>query len=135
MSTDVTRGPRICPSCGRENAATASHCCFCFISLDQGVQLTPPRPPPAAFSEDSPFTLPGSAASFLTVLLVALLVAVSFVITFVAVCFPVGAMGFSLTQDGSLPYSVYLGIVAGLLVGGLVASLLLWAMTRRRRPW
>jgi hypothetical protein len=54
MNTEVTRGPRVCPSCGRENALTASHCSFCFTSLDQGVQSTP-SPPPAALTEPSPF--------------------------------------------------------------------------------
>jgi hypothetical protein len=54
LSTDITKGPRVCPSCGRENALTASHCSFCFASLNQGVQTTP-SPPPAALTEPSPF--------------------------------------------------------------------------------
>jgi hypothetical protein len=54
MSTDITKGPRVCPWCGRENAPNASHCSFCFASLDQGVQTTP-SPPPAALTEPSPF--------------------------------------------------------------------------------
>ena len=54
MNTDISRGQRICASCGRENVLTASCCTFCFASLKQGVQ-TSPSPSPTALAEPSPF--------------------------------------------------------------------------------
>jgi hypothetical protein len=55
VSTDITKGPRLCPSCGRENALTATHCSFCFSSLDQGVQSAPSPRSPVAFTQQPPF--------------------------------------------------------------------------------
>jgi hypothetical protein len=187
MNTEVTRGPRVCPSCGRENALTASHCSFCFTSLDQGVQSTP-SPPPAALTEPSPFHRfdkaplwnPGYTGAVLILICgifgivtcgfgfllfiplaptlyrlhradqhvsadydspgagcaawgagaaLALLVAASAVITFGAVCYPIGATGFNLYHrvDFTL-IAVVLGTVFGLLASGAVAYVLVRAI-------
>jgi hypothetical protein len=132
---DINRGSRVCPSCGRENVLTASHCSFCFTSLDQGVQTTPPHPPPATFTQAAPLEKPNrKALSAGTTCGVALLVAVSFVITFVAVCFPISSIDAELRDGGrGLPYAP-VGIAVGLLAGAVVGALLQWAIYRHRRP-
>ncbi len=41
MNTDITRGPKLCPSCGRENPPTAARCSLCSTRLDAAIQTTP----------------------------------------------------------------------------------------------
>ena len=41
MSTDISRGPRLCPSCGRENPPTAGRCWLCFTPLAGAFQEAP----------------------------------------------------------------------------------------------
>jgi hypothetical protein len=197
MSTDVTKGLRLCPSCGRENALAASHCCFCFTSLNQGVQSTPSPQAPIAFTESSPFRRiesaplwnPGYTGAILIMLCfsfgiltcgvgfllfiplaptlyrlhradqhlgvdyaspgascaawgagaaLALLVAATAVITFGAVFYPIGEIGFKICITYQIyefiAISVVLGTVFGLLAGGAVAYVIVRAIFPPRRP-
>jgi hypothetical protein len=186
MNTDITKGPRVCPSCGRENALTASHCSFCLASLDQGVQAAPSPHAPTVFTNPSPFRRIDSAPlwnpnqtglvlialcflfgivtfgfGFLLFIplapalyrlhrasrhvsdrydslgavcaawgagaAIALLVIASAVITFAAVCFPIGSPGFSIFQQSDMTF-VYVGCVLGLLAGGAVAYIIVRAI-------
>lgn len=41
MSTNISRGPRVCPTCGQENRPTAARCWLCFTPLGGAFQTTP----------------------------------------------------------------------------------------------
>jgi len=41
MNTDITRGPKICHSCGQENPPTAARCWLCFTPLGGAFQTAP----------------------------------------------------------------------------------------------
>ena len=42
MSTGISRGPNVCPSCGEENSPTVAYCRLCGAALGAAIQKTPP---------------------------------------------------------------------------------------------
>jgi hypothetical protein len=188
MSTDITKGPRLCPSCGRENALTAFRCSFCFTAWDQGVQSAPSRQPPAEFAQTWPFrridaapfwnpnhtglvlialcfllgiltfglgfllfiplapalyrlhrasqcvsdrynSVGAGCAAWGAGLVIALLVAVSFIVTFAAVCFPIGIAGSRIYSPDAMELVIVVGgFVLGILAGAAVAYIIVRAI-------
>ncbi len=77
MSTDITRGPKVCPSCGEESLPLARRCWLCLTPFAGAVQTAPApgaaavadRPPPVRRplgddrDDDYP-ELPGTASLF-----------------------------------------------------------------------
>ena len=131
MSTDITRGPKLCPSCGKENPPTAACCRLCSTPLDGAIQTTPTpawdefhRPPPPDPEQMSRPPLKGFAAAAAAAG-VALLVIASCFITFVAVC--TGTAALASGRDFVVP--IFLGIVAAIVVVSLVVAAL------RRAGW
>jgi hypothetical protein len=64
MSTDITRGPKICPLCGADNSPNAAGCWLCFKPLSGAVQTTTtPAPGEVRLSAPplmQPTAVPGS---------------------------------------------------------------------------
>ena len=58
MSTDITRGPKVCPSCGRVNSPNATHCWLCFTPLGGAIQTTTVPAPGEEGLSAAPYTLP-----------------------------------------------------------------------------
>ena len=87
MSTDLTRGPKVCPSCGKENPPTAARCWLCFTPLGGAFQTTTAPAPGEARLSTPPRTLPTTDTSyFFGGCVVILLVIISAVVTFCMVC-------------------------------------------------
>lgn len=130
MSTDVTRGPKVCPSCGRENSASATRCTACFTALDGAVQATPPAPPSDVYDPDHFRAFPhrGAADGCYKATIwfgVILLTLVSGGITFFLTCYAVVVgSGDPLGHPG-------LAVIVAMLAGGAVAVLVLIYATRR----
>ncbi len=61
----------------------------------------------------------------------ALLIAVSFAITFLAVCFPVGYIGI---QNATNPFSGTVALVLAVAIGSLAAGFVAWLLVRRFWP-
>ena len=136
MSTDIGRGPRICPACGKENPPTAARCWLCFNTLGWGaIQEAPTTTPGAQVSvADSgparrtaaPLTGCAAVAAGIGV---AILTIISAGIAFVAVCFPIGLVGATQIESPHpvpglmllLPLGILAGLVAAYFVGRWVA--------------
>jgi hypothetical protein len=144
MSTGITRGPKICPSCGQENPPTAARCWLCFTPLGGAFQTAPApaqgeiRIRPLRAELTGP-TRSGcaTAAAWIGV---AVLTIISAGVTFVAVCFPIGLANIDNTDfdyPGGNPHTDYsltiLGWVLGLVAAGIVATLIIVAFVRRQR--
>ena len=132
MSTNITRGPNVCPSCGEANPPTASHCRLCATPLNAAIQRRPSPardqfnlPPPDPEQMPRP-PLKGFMAVAAAVG-VFLLLPLSFFITFVAVCSVTGVLTDSIGGPGYL--GIPLGIVTGILVLAVVVVVL------RRAGW
>jgi hypothetical protein len=144
MNTDITRGPKICPSCGKENPPTAVHCFLCLTPLEGAIQ-TAPAPPwdevrLPSFPDDEPrsrLPLKGCAAVWTMPCVVALSV-LSAIVTFCVVC---SAVGFGevmqpagpnhLSSSEVLFWAIGLGSLAA--TAALVATLIIVVFLRRQR--
>ena len=131
MSSDITRGPNVCPSCGEANPPTASYCRLCATPLNSAIQRTPsptrdqfhlPPPDPEQMSRPPLRGVRGVAAAVGVLLLLPL----SFFITFVAVCSATSALPAGI---GGSYVGIPLGIVAGILVFAFFVAVL------RRAGW
>jgi hypothetical protein len=100
MSTDITRGPKICPSCGKENAPTAPRCWLCFTPLGGAFQTTtapapgevrlsaPPRTEPTGVAKMRSDCAAGAACVGVFILTI-----VSAGVTFFLTCLSIGGAG------------------------------------------
>jgi hypothetical protein len=94
MSTNISRGPKVCPSCGKENPPTAPRCWLCFTPLGRAFQTTTAPAPGEVRLSVLPRTQrtadPGSGcsdcASAVGVLGVVILVIIAAVVTFGLIC-------------------------------------------------
>ena len=140
MSTDITRGPKICPSCGKENQPRAARCWLCFTPLGGAIQTTT-APAPGEVRLSAPLrTQPkaGPRSGCATVagcVSVAILTIISAGVTFFLVCSATLGVVLTLSQppsnisaDDSL-HLLYPAAVAAVLV----ATLVIVAFVRRRR--
>jgi zinc ribbon protein len=123
MSTDITRGPKICPSCGKENPPTAARCTFCSTPLGGAIQATPTPDPlrlPSLPDEDAPISRPPlkGCAAIAAGTGVALLIGVSALVTFFSVCTATGVAYQSIS-----PPNPGVGLFLGMVLGGLAAIL------------
>jgi len=82
MSTGVTRWPKICPKCGKENQPAAAQCWLCFTPLDGAVQTTTALARGEARLSASPRTQP----TCWTVAVWVILTIVAAFVTFFLVC-------------------------------------------------
>jgi hypothetical protein len=128
MSTDITRWPKICPSCGKENPPTAARCWLCFTPLGEAFQTTtafspgevrlsaPPRTEPTAVARSD-------CASVAAWTGVAILTIVSAGVTFFLTC-----LGTVYIQNGGRPSMFPAGVAAV-----AVATLIIVVFLRVRR--
>jgi hypothetical protein len=91
MSTDVTRGPKVCPSCGKENPPTAARCWLCFTPLGGAIQTTTASAPgeerfSAPLRRQPPEPLRNGCATAAAWTGVAILTIISAGVTFILVC-------------------------------------------------
>jgi hypothetical protein len=91
MSTDISRGPKVCPSCGNENPPTAARCWLCFTLLGGAFQTTTAAAPAEARLTAPSYTQPtaGPRSGCATVgvwIGVAILVILAAFVTFFLVC-------------------------------------------------
>jgi hypothetical protein len=133
MSTDITRGPKLCPSCGKENPPTAARCALCSTPLGGAIQTTPTPAwgeiraspdPDARLSGPPPF---GGMLRVAGAALVAFCVFGSAVITFLLVC-----TGTAVANLGGSPLVGWLCIVLAGLAAALVGSVVYILL--RHRP-
>jgi hypothetical protein len=82
MSTDITRGPKICPNCGKKNQPAAAQCWLCFTPLD-GTDQTTTAPAPGGVRLSAP---PHSQPNCATAALWVILTIVAAFVTFFLVC-------------------------------------------------
>lgn len=123
MNTNITRGPKVCPSCGKENPPTAACCRLCATLLDGAIQTTPTPAwgevrvsvDPDARPISRPLTRGWAAA---TVVGVAILVPVSAIVTFLAVCNAAVTLGSPNYPDPIVNgcVGIFLGLVAAVSV-------------------
>ncbi len=136
MSTDITRGPKLCPSCGRENPPTAAHCSLCSTPLDAAIQTTPTpawsdvRLP--SFPDEDQTRRPPlkGLAAVAAAVGVGLLVLASFVVTFCTVCMATAATVSRLSPYGNPVGGGLVGIPVGLLAAVFVV-ILVYIILRR----
>ena len=145
MSTDISRGPRVCPSCGKENPPTAARCWLCFTPLGGAFQTTTAPAPGEWRFTGPPRTQPtaGSGSGCATVgawVGIPILTILSAGVTFFLVC------SASLGVESVLPASTFgrgeeafiLGMfcpagVAAVVAAVAVATLIIVAFVRRQR--
>jgi hypothetical protein len=128
MSTDITRGPKVCPSCGKENPPTAARCALCATPLNGAFQTTPAPAwrevcPPLDPDAEPNRQLAARGCTIIAVEVgVALLVTVSAFVTFFTVCASTTFAYVSISPpNGSV--GLFLGVILGILAAALVASL------------
>ncbi|HVS40465.1 MAG TPA: hypothetical protein VMS17_33215 [Gemmataceae bacterium] len=123
MSTDITRGPKRCPSCGRENPPTAVRCSLCATRLDAAIQATPGPAWSEAYSpslsdEEPPPRPPlTGCAAFAAAAGFAVLVVGSGLVTFFTVCAAAVAV-----HPLTSPQDPVSGGCVGVVLGGLAAT-------------
>jgi hypothetical protein len=129
MSTEITRGPNVCPSCGEANPPTAAYCRLCATALGAAIQKTPsPAPVPFYFPpsdlEQMPRPPMNRFMAFASLLGVMILLPIAFIITFVAVC----SVTTSLSSDhyGAGCLATFLGGVAGIAVVAAIVAAFRW---------
>lgn len=129
MSTDITRGPKVCPSCGKENPPTAAHCVLCATPLDGAIQTTPApargevRP---SFDPDAEpnLRLPAIGCARAAVVAgVMLLVGVSALVTFFTVC-TAATFAYDRISSPNANVGPFLGVILGGLAAALVVSII-----------
>jgi hypothetical protein len=140
MSTDVTRGPKVCPSCGQENPPTAARCWLCFTPLGGAFQTTTaPSPRETRLSAPSytqPTAGPRSGCATVGVWIgIAILALVSAGVTFVLVCSAPAVVGVTLPKTPPKYDDFLMGMswLVAYLAPILVATLVIVAFVRRRR--
>ena len=137
MSTDITRGPRICPSCGRENPPTAPRCALCSTPLNAAIQTTP-APTwgevrlPSLPDDDAPRSRPPlkGCAAVAAAAGVGLLILGSFVVTFFTVCTATAATVSQLSPHEDPIGGGLVGILVGLPAAVLVVILVVLILRR-----
>lgn len=138
MSTDVTRGPRVCPSCGRENAESASHCMACFTPLDGAVQATPPAPSdeydPDLFRSRLPSSPHSGCSDAVVSVGVLLLTLFSAGLTFFVTCLGVGYVDQRATGFIDTTSVLVVSALASAAVGTLII-ITFQRMRERRGRW
>jgi hypothetical protein len=127
MSTDITRGPKTCPSCGKENAPTAARCWLCFTPLGGAIQTTTAPVPGEVRLSAAPRTEPtavarSDCASFAACFGVFILTIVSAGVTFFLTCLSVGG--------GGVPIAEKVAAVAAVAVAALI--IVVFLRVRRR---
>ena len=139
MTTDITRGPRLCPSCGKENPPTAARCAFCSTPLGGAIQttLTPgPIRLPSLPDEDAPISRPPlkGCGGIMVAFSVGMLVTVSSIVTFGVVCTGT-AIAYDRISPANSGASLFLGLMLGGLAAVFVGSLVVISIYRRPRRW
>ena len=137
MSTNVTRGPKICPSCGQENPPTAARCASCLTPLDRAVQTTPASAAadnryagPLHSRQPPPVSRSGCFNAFILVGVVFFTI-ISAGLTFFLTCLGTAYVDYQAGVRGDL--SNWLPVLVAGVPAVAVAALIIFAFRRWRR--
>jgi hypothetical protein len=133
MSTEITRGPNVCPSCGEANPPTAAYCHLCAMALGAAIQKTPsPVPVPFHFPPSDPEQVPqppmNGFMEFVALVGLMFFLPAAIFITFVAVCSVTTALLFN--YRGGACIGIVLGGIAVAALISVTAVVLRWMRLR-----